>query len=246
MIAAPWAQYATDQGFSKVGLIIADYAWGQSFKSAAEAAFGDLPDIEIQVEVAPVPEQDFTTYLRSLDGFGPELILATGHPPGTGAITLQSADLGFDAGISGPFASLAAVMEGVGDTAIGRYVDYSCADYFSDSYQDLARRYIAASGNGFMEDDAVAGFGVVTMLADAVSSVGDDPVAIAEYLHGQTYDLPGMASPVSWTEFGELASSQLLLIEMGAGPAPDGVNEAGDWYPERLLLSDPLEPFVPS
>ncbi len=66
-----------------------------------------------------------------------------------------------------------------------------------------------------MEDDAVAGYGVVTMLADAVSNVGDDPVAIAEYLHGQTYELPGMAAPVSWTEWGELAPSQLLLVKVG-------------------------------
>jgi len=245
MIALPWAQYATEQGYTKVGAIIADYAWGQSFKSAAEDAFGAIPEIELQVEVAPVPEQDFTTYLRSLDEFGPDLILATGHPPGTGPILVQAADLGFDANISGPSASLSAVLEGVGDTAIGRYVDYSCADYFSDSYADLAVRYIAASGNGFMEDDAVAGYGVVTMLADAVSNVGDDPAAIAAYLHGQTYTLDGMASPVSWTEWGELATSQLLLVEVGEGPAPAGLNEAGSWWPEKLFLSDPLEPFVP-
>ena len=29
------------------------------------------------------------------------------------------------------------------------------------------------------------------------------------------------------------------------GPAPDGVNEAGDWYPKRLLVSEPLKPFQP-
>jgi hypothetical protein len=51
---------------------------------------------------------------------------------------------------------------------------------------------------------------------------------------------------VSWTEWGELASSQLLLVEVGEGPAPEGLNEAGDWYPVKLFLSEPLEPFVPS
>ncbi len=245
MLATPWSQYASDQGFTRVGAIIADYAWGQSFKSAAETAFGAIDEIDLQVEVAPVPEQDFTTYLRSLEDFDPELILATGHPPGTGPILLQAADLGFETNVSGPSASLSAVMEGVGDTGIGRYVDYSCADYFGDSYADLAQRYIANSGHGFMEDDAVAGFGVVTMVAEAIAAVGDDPGAIAEYLHANTFDLEGMAAPVSWTEWGELATSQLLLIEVGPGPAPAGLNEAGDWWPEKLFLSDPLEPFVP-
>ena len=247
MIAVPWAAYATEQGYTRVGAIVADYAWGQSFKAAAEEAFGAIESIELRVEVAPVPpDTDFTPYLRNLEGFDPQLILATGHPPGTGAILVGAGGLGLTANISGPSASLGAVLAGVGDTAIGRYVDYSCADYFSDSYAELATRYIAATDQPIMEDDAVAGFGVITMLAEAIEAVGDDPVAIAEYLHANTFNLPGMASPVSWTEWGELASAQLLLVRVGEGPAPAGLNEAGDWWPEKLFLSEVLTPFVPS
>ena len=247
MIAVPWAAYATEQGYTRVGAIVADYAWGQSFKAAAEEAFGAIDSIELRVEVAPVPpDTDFIPYLRNLEGFDPQLILATGHPPGTGAILVGAGGLGLTANISGPSASLGAVLAGVGDTAIGRYVDYSCADYFSDSYAELATRYIAATDQPIMEDDAVAGFGVITMLAEAIEAVGDDPVAIAEYLHANTFDLPGMASPVSWTEWGELASAQLLLVRVGEGPAPAGLNEAGDWWPEKLFLSEVLTPFVPS
>ncbi len=244
MLAKPWADYASDEGFNKVGLMIADYAWGQSFLAASEPVFADA-SIEVQAEIAPVPEQDFTTYLRSLDEFGPELILATGHPPGSGPILAQAVDFGFEVNVAGPGSSMTAVMEAAGDTAIGRYADHSCADYFSDSYAELASRYVAETGLEFMEDDAVAAYGVVTMIADAVENVGDDPIAIAEFLHGQSYDLPGMAYPVSWTEWGELASAQMLLVEVGPGPAPDGLNEAGEWWPEKLSLSEPLEPYVP-
>lgn len=244
MLARPWADYAAAEGFTKVGQLIADYAWGQSFLAASEPVF-DASGIELQSEIAPVPEQDFTTYLRSLDSFGPELILATGHPPGSGPILAQAADLGFDVNVAGPGSSLTAVMEAAGDTAIGRYADHSCADYFSDSYAELAARYVADSGLGFMEDDAVSSYGVVTALADAVKNVGDDPVAIAEFLHGQSYDTPGMAYPLAWTEWGELAQAQMLLVEVSAGPAPEGLNEAGDWWPAKLILSEPLEPYVP-
>ena len=160
MNAIPWGQYAQDQGFTKVGQIIADYAWGQSFKTAAEGVFGEA-GIELKTEVAPVPETDFTTYLRSLDEFGPELILATGHPPGSGPILAQAADLGIDVNVAGPGSSLTAVMEAAGDTAVGRYADHSCADYFSDDYAELATRYVADTGLGFMEDDAVAMYAVV-------------------------------------------------------------------------------------
>ena len=97
-----------------------------------------------------------------------------------------------------------------------------------------------------MDDDAVAGYGIVTMVAQAVEEVGDDPTAIAEYLHEQTFDLPGYAFEMGWTEWGELATAQPLFTVIGEGPAPEGVNEGGDWYPETLILPDPLEPYEPA
>ncbi len=245
MNAVPWGQYAQDEGFTKVGQIIADYAWGQSFKTASEGVFGEA-GIELQTEIAPVPEQDFTTYLRSLDGFGPELLLATGHPPGSGPILAQAADLGLDVNVAGPGSSLTAVLEAAGDTAIGRYADHSCADYFSADYAELAARYVADTGLGFMEDDAVAMYAVVNLLAEAVASGADDPVAIADYVRGANYVSPGMAYPLSWTEWGELAEAQLVLVTVSEGPAPEGLNEAGEWWVEELFTSDPIPPYEPA
>lgn len=244
-IAQPFAEYAAAEGFTKVGAIVADYAWGQSFKSAATDAFAALDNVDLQVEVAPVPEKDFTTYLRSLESFEPQLIMSTGHPPGTGSVLVQVADLGLDVDVTGPGSSLSAVMAAAGDTAIDRYIDISCADYNSDSYADLSRRYVANSGEAFMEDDAVAGFAVVSMIADAVGTVGDDPTAIANHIRSKSYDMPGMAYPLSWTEWGELQKTQLILVRVGTGPAPDGLG-AGDWWPQTLIKSAPITPYEPS
>ena len=244
MVAGPIAQYAAEQGLTKVGAIIADYAWGQSIRTSLETEFADL-DIELQIEVAPVPETDFTTYLRNLQDFGAELLVASGHPPGSGAITVQSADLGLDVPVTGAYSVLPAVMSGAGDAAIGRYADFDCADYTSEEYQDLARRYLELSDNTFMDDDAVAGYGIVQNVATAIAEVGDDPAAIAEYLHAGTFEVPGYAFPLQWTEWGELEGATLLFSIIGEGPAPEGVNEAGEWYPDALLLADPVEPYEP-
>jgi branched-chain amino acid transport system substrate-binding protein len=246
MVAGPIAQFVEEEGLTRVGAIIADYGWGQAFRAAAEEAFADLDGVELQVEVAPVPETDFTTYLRNLEALDPELLLATGHPPGSGPITVQSQDLGLDVQVTGAYAVLPEVVSAAGDAAIGRYTDFDCADYASEEYQELARRYLESSDNTFMDDDAVAGYGIVTMVAQAVEEVGDDPVAVAEYLHENTFDLPGYAFEMGWTEWGELASAQPLFTVIGEGPAPEGVNEGGDWYPETLILPDPLEPFEPA
>jgi len=244
MIAQPFAEYAEGEGFTRVGSMIADYAWGQSFKGSSADAFS-ARGIELQAEVAPVPEKDFTTYLRSLEAFEPELIMSTGHPPGTGSVLVQVADLGLDVDVTGPGSSLSAVMEAAGDTAIDRYIDLSCADYNSDAYADLSRRYLAATDHEFMEDDAVAGHAVVTIVADAIRAVGTDPSAIADHVRGESYDMPGMAYPMSWTGWGELEKAQLILVRVGTGPAPDGLG-AGGWWPETLIKSAVLTPYEPA
>ncbi len=137
------------------------------------------------------------------------------------------------------------VVGGLQQLAIGRYSDFACADYFSDSYQDLARRYLAFSDNQFMSDDAVAGYGIVTMVAEAVGAVGDDPTAIAEYMHANSFDLPGYAFTMRWTEWGEMAEARPMFTIVTEGPAPEGVNDAGDWWFDLLVQADALEPYVP-
>jgi branched-chain amino acid transport system substrate-binding protein len=247
MVAGPVLQYVQSKNLTRVGAIVADYAWGQAIKSALEATFEGAPDIRLQVEVAPVGETDFTTYLRSLERLDPQMIVATGHPPGAGAITVQSADLGFDVPITGAYTPRSLVVSGAKDAAIGRYADFGCADFQSPEYQELARRFVAFSRDAdFFEDDALASYGIVTMVAQAVREAGDDPAAIATHLHENTFDIPGYSFQMRWTEWGELAGAQIAFDLIDRGPAPQGVNQAGTWYLDRLLVSEPLEPYQPS
>ncbi len=245
MDAGPVLQYSQEQGFTKVGAIVADYPWGQAIKSALENTFADS-GIDFTIEVAPVPPStDFTPFVRAMADFEAEMIVATGHPPGNGAIVTLSADLAGNVPVTGAWTPPNLVVGGLQELAIGRYSDFACADYFSDSYADLARRYLDFSDNEFMSDDAVAGYGIVTMVAQAVEAVGDDPEAIAQYVHDNEFELPGYAHTLSWTEWGELAQARPIFTRITAGPAPEGLNEAGDWWFELLVHASPLEPFVP-
>lgn len=245
MVVQPYVQYVEREGMTRVGAIIADYAWGQSIREALEEQFAELDDVELQIEVAPVGETDFTTYLRSLEGMDPEIIVATGHPPGSGAITLQATDQGFDVPVTGPDGPLVSVMEGIGEAAHDRYTDYDCANFEDEEYIDLATRFAETSDLGFMDDDAVAGYGIVTMVAEAVAEVGDDPAAVSEYLHANEFELPGYSFTMAWTEWGELAQAQPVISIIRGQEPPEGVNPGADWYPETLIVSDPLEPHVP-
>ena len=245
MVAAPVLQYAQEQGFTKVGAIVADYPWGQAFKSAMEGAF-EGSGIEYTIEVAPVPpDTDFTPFVRAMADFGAEMIVATGHPPGNSAIGTLSADLAGNVPVTGAWIPPDLAVGGLQDLAIGRYSDFACADYLGDEYAELARRYLAFSENKFMSDDAVAGYAIVQIVARAVKAVGDDRVAIAEYVHANQFVMPGYAHPLSWTEWGELASSAPIFFRISEGPAPEGLNEAGDWWLELLSHSETITPYEP-
>ena len=115
MVAGPIIEYAQENGLTKIGAIVADYPWGHAFQSSIETAVADADGIELHLEVAPVPEQDFTTYLRAIDEFGPDLLVATGHPPGGGPIIAQSNDLGMEVPVIGAYSPWALVMGGAGD-----------------------------------------------------------------------------------------------------------------------------------
>ena len=246
MTAGPILQYAKEQGYTKVGAIVADYPWGQSFKTAMENTFKDS-GIDYTIEVAPVPPNtDFTPFVRKMADFGAQMIVATGHPPGNAAIVSLSADLAGNVPVTGAWTPPDLSVGGLKDLAIGRFSDFACADYLGDSYADLAKRYLAFSDNKFMSDDAVAGYAIVKIVAEAVGEVGDDPKAVAEYIHSHTFDMPGYAHPLSWTEWGELAESAPIFFQIAEGPAPDGLNEAGDWWLKLLSHSAPLTPYEPA
>lgn len=245
MAAAPVLKFAQDAGFTNVGVIVADYPWGQSFRAAFESTFEGSGIEYGEIQVAPVPpDTDFVPFVRNIDTDA-ELLVATGHPPGNTAIVTLSADLLGDIPVTGAWVPPNLAVGGLAELAIGRYTDFACADYTGASYAALAERYLAFSDNEFMSDDAVAGFGIVTMVAAAVAEVGDDPTAIADYIRGETFELEGYAHPLSWTEWGELASSAPVVNQISAGPAPAGLNEAGDWWIEVLSQSETLEPYVP-
>lgn len=245
MIGQAFAQYVEENDLSRIGAIIADYAYGQSVGQALEQSVGALDEVELQIEVAPVTEAEFTPYLRNLDDIDPELITASGHPPGAGTILQQSAALGLDVPITGAYGGLSAELQAVGELAYDRYSDFGCIDFGSDDYQDLAARYGQSAERSFMDEHAVTGYGIVQVIAEAVGAVGDDPTAVAEYLHANEFEVPGYSFTVSWTEWGELAqATPAFSIVRGQAP-PEDVSVGLEWYPEVLFLTEPLDPHMP-
>ena len=152
--------------------MIADYAWGQSFKSSLEDAAKSAPNIKFNIQVAPVPTTNFTPYLRAFGDVS--LIVATGHPPGAPLVLAQAGAAGPEgAGGGCGRAVVAHCEEHAASSAFGRYSDFKCMATASKEYKNLAKRYLRTfPQNEFMEDDALAGYAYVKIVAEAISKVG--------------------------------------------------------------------------
>jgi branched-chain amino acid transport system substrate-binding protein len=244
-VAGPILQLAQRRGVKNVGAIVADYAWGRSIKSALEKEFEKVSDIKLSVQVAPVRETNFAPYLRALGGVG--LIVATGHPPGSGAILAQSGQLGMKAAVAGAYVPFSATAKAAGEAAYGRWGDFKCMASGSKEYRTLAKRYLKTfPQNQFFEDDALAGYAYVKIVAAAIAKVGVNSEKIAAYVHANTFTIPGYAFPLQWTQWGELKAPRITFAILTKGPPPEsGLNTGGSWWPRVLSRSAPLTPYRP-
>ena len=245
MVAASVVQLAQRREIRSVGVMIADYAWGQSFKSSLEEQAKSAPNIRFNVQVAPLPTTNFTPYLRALSDVS--LLVATGHPPGAGAILAQAGQLGIKAPVVGAYSPYSLTVRNAGAAAYGVWSDFKCMATATQAYKNLAKRYLRTfPQNEFFEDDAIAGYAYVKIVAEAIRNVGVNPQRIAAYVHANTFNIPGYAFPLRWTAWGELRGAQPQFAILTRGPTPErGLNTRGDWWPRVLFKSQPLTPYRP-
>ncbi len=246
MVAVSVVQLAQRREIKSVGVIIADYAWGQSFKSSLEEEAKKAPNIRFQIQVAPLPTTNFTPYLRALGDVS--LIVATGHPPGSGLILAQSGQLGMKAPVVGAYGPYSLTAKNAGEAAFGRWSDFKCMATGTKQYKLLAKRYLRTfPQNEFFEDDALSGYAYVKIVAQAISAVGVNRQRIAAYVHANTFNIPGYAWPLRWTAWGELrgAQPQFAILTKGA-PPESGLNTASTtFWPRVIFKSEPLTPYRP-
>jgi branched-chain amino acid transport system substrate-binding protein len=245
MVARSVVQLAQRRNIREVGVIIADYAWGQSFRESLVDVARTTPNIHFNIKVAPLPTSNFIPYLREMDGSA--LLVATGHPPGGGAILAQAAQLGIKAPVVGAYSPYSLTVRNAGSAAFGRWSDFKCMATGTKQYKQLAKKYLRTfPQNEFMEDDALSGYAYVRIVAEAIRNVGANRQRIAAYVHSHTFTIPGYAFPLRWTAWGELRGATVQFAILTRGPTPEkGLNTNGDWWPRVIFKSQPLAPYSP-
>jgi len=240
--SAALMQYAK---YTRVGAIIADYAWGRSYMQWLDRFVRSVPGMQIQIEVAPVATSDFTPYLRRLQGFNPQFLDIGGHPPGIPVIVRQAAELGFRQQMFGAHNPPEWIVQRAGEALFGRYVDYTCADFTHPTFRRLAERFFGTYRRYF-DDNAFAGYAVVKMVAEAAQKAGSpDARRIADVIRRGRFVQPGYGWPLSFTEWGEMKEARPILFTLQRGEFPGGVCPGCGWVQKFEFRVPRLEPYVP-
>ncbi|SFR63830.1 ABC transporter substrate-binding protein [Halogeometricum limi] len=214
------ANLVADAGYEKVGAIIGDYAWGRSIEEGINEHFG----VDVDVQAAPVGASDFKSFIRKYPD-DIEMMVATGHPPGSLTIANQLNELGYSPEvITGPSFPPGVIAGALGEFAFeGGFTHVHNTDVYSDEFAEVAQRFGEARGSQF---DTHTAYGYVSakMLAQAIEDAGEaDPVAIGEALRGIKFDTL-FANPIEYTENGELKNQVQIYSQLTA--------EAPSYYPD--------------
>jgi len=232
------AQLVEDAGYERVGAIIGDYAWGQAVKSSIQEFF----PVDVAIETAPLGADDFKPFIRNMPD-GLEMMVASGHPPGSLTIMGQQFELGYEPEVTtGPGIPPGTVFGALGETATRGFTHVHQTDVYSQEFVDIASRFAEERGERM---DTHEGYGYVTgkLLAQAISDADStDPVEIADAIRNIEFDTI-FANPIQYTEWGELDNQRQLYSTIDTG-APEYYPD-GEWKLVEEFRTDPLEPYDP-
>jgi len=227
------------EGYAEVGAIIGDYEWGRS----VETTIGELlpSGVNLTMEVAPLNEDDFTPFIRNLPD-DIEVLLGSGHPPGSPTIHAQARDLGYEHDFTvGAGIPPAVLNQALGDLAAS-FAHQHVADPYSEDFTAVAERF-AESRNARFDTHQAYGYISVEILAQAIEAAGStnsDDIAAA--MVDNEFDTL-LANPIDYVEYGEVDNLVHMLSTVESG-SPEYYDD-GEWHLEPLYRSDPLPPFDP-
>ncbi|MDQ7848910.1 MAG: ABC transporter substrate-binding protein [Armatimonadota bacterium] len=251
LVAAPMyvqaiAGMVQREKYTRVGAIVADYAWGHSIREAFERYVAPLPGVRTQQEVAPVVTPDFTPYLRRLQPLNPQLLVAAGHPPGNPTIVRQMWELGMTAPVIGSVLPPELMVQRAGDAVYGRFQDYSCVDFQNPTWARLAARF-HTEYKRYFDNSALSGYVIVKMVADAARRAkSTDPPVLADTIRKGRFIQAGHGWPLSYTEWGEMKEARPIIFVIERGEAPGGANPGAGWFQKWLFRPPAVEPYVPA
>ncbi|MEY7851659.1 ABC transporter substrate-binding protein [Natrarchaeobius sp. A-rgal3] len=239
--AAAQAQIAEANGYTEIGMIIEDGEWGYEYETAVEALFPD--DVTLETDFAPIPENDFIPYLRDMPD-EVDMFLGAAHPAGINSIVEQMDEIGMSTDLFvGAITPASATYGALGDHVADSFAYFHQIDPYTDEYEEIATEFYEEEG-GLFDTAEASGYATVEIIADAVEGAGTtDPVEVAEEIRTGSFETI-FASPVEYTEWGELDNVVQVYNSFDVGEAPSYYPD-GEFRLEEFHRTDPIEAHNP-
>lgn len=227
-----------DAGYSKIGAVVADYAWGHSAREAINEHF----QTQVDVKVAPIGASDFSSYLRQFPD-DLEMLIASGHPPGTVSIANQALELGLEPDvITGSSAPPQLLVGALSDAAIGSYVHIHNSNPYGQAFTSAGQAFAEGHETQFNTHTAY-GYATGKLIAAGVEDAGSaDPTAVSDAIHNVSLETV-FAQPIKYNQYGELDETVVLFSRLHKG-APSYDSNGSHSY-EELYRSESVPARVP-
>lgn len=201
----------------KVAVLHDKQSYGQGIATAVK---NDLEKAGIEVvlfEGINAGDSDYSAVITKLKGSGAEFIYYGGYHPEMGLLLRQGAEQDLGITFMGP--------EGVGNPDINAIAGDAVegmlvtlpADFTQDPDNEALVKAFRDKGRDPGGAFQMTAYSAAISIADGIKNVGeDDPIAVAEYLHGNEVKTP--IGVISWNEQGDLNEFKFDVFEWH----PDG------------------------
>lgn len=215
-------EYLEENGLSSLGVLYVGNAYGEDGRDNIQSLAGDFGVSVDAVESFPPDATDLKSQLTNITNAGVDAIFVHGvGAPSVVAYTDAQA-LGIEVPvISGHGQANSAFREGVGDAVHGQPIvgaPVLVADQLPDSHpqHDIVTEFHDAYGAAYGEEpDMFAGvaYDATNMILDAMAAVGNDPVAIRDWLETEVKDWVGVTGVFNFTpeDHGGLTPDALIM-----------------------------------
>lgn len=160
-------------------------------------------------------DSDYSAVITKLKSAGVDFVYYGGYHPEMGLLLRQARELGLEAGFMGP--------EGVANSELvaiaGPASEGMLMTLPADFSQNPANAEIVKAFQEKNRDAAGAfqlpAYAAVQIIAEGIAGAGTtDPVAVAEYIHANTFETP--LGPVSYNEKGDLESFEFVVFRQNS------------------------------
>ncbi len=203
------AQAIEKMGFKKVAIVHDNTTYAKGLADEAKGILDANKDIEIVFFEAIVPgERDYTAILTKMKGFEPDVVFFTGYYPEAGLILRQKQEMNWDVPfIGGDATNNPDLVKIAGqDAAAGFY--FLSAPLPKDLPSEDAKQFLEAFSKKYGNPPSsiyavLAGDGFRVLAHAIAESKSTDPDKVANFLHNDIKDFPGLTGKISFDDKGD-------------------------------------------